>query len=229
MIRVKGFVCAVVLCVAVAAIAGEGWELRKNSNGIRCYTRPVKGSSLDQFRGESVVNARFELVAEVIRDAANYTNWMHECKEIKVLKDLGKNDQMIVYYVNDSQWPVADRDVVVRTRSRGNPKTGEYTIIIESFDYQAMPAREGRVRMPRMRAVFVARYIDENSTGVGFNILADPGGTVPAPLVNAFTKDHPYKTILGLRRMVKLDKYRQRVEGSRYRQFVEEVLALRGN
>ena len=54
--------------ISMALFAESGWKRVKNSNGIQVYTRSVAGSDLDEFKGITVVDARIEVIGEVIRD-----------------------------------------------------------------------------------------------------------------------------------------------------------------
>jgi hypothetical protein len=198
--------CLLLVSIGASEITAQSdWTLRKNADGIACYTKPQEGLDLDQFKGVGIVNARLETIASIFRDVPSYTQWMFNCREIKTLKDMG-NDNLIVYYVNRSPWPVADRDAVVKTRVYQDHKNASGVVVIESTNYN-YPSPSGRVRMPYLKALFILQYVDREHTRVIFDIKANPGGNIPATLVNAFTKDHPYHTIQGLRKMAAMQKY----------------------
>lgn len=202
------------------------WTLRKNADGIACYTKPQEGLDLEQFKGIGMVNARLETIASIFRDVPSYTQWMFNCREIKTLKDMG-NDNLIVYYVNRSPWPVSDRDAVVKSRVYQDQKNGTGVVVIESTDYN-YPSPSGRVRMPYLKALFILQYVDREHTRVIFDIKANPGGNLPATLVNAFTKDHPYHTIQGLRKMAAMPKYVEMGKTSKEFEFAEKLFRERG-
>lgn len=219
--------CCIFVGLITNNISAQGdWTLRKTTDGIACYTKPQEGSDLDQFKGVGIVNARLETVAAIFRDVPSYTQWMYNCREIKTLKDMG-NDNLIVYYVNRSPWPVADRDAVVKTHVYQDHKNGTGVVVIESTDYN-YPAQSGRVRMPYLKALFVLQYVDREHTRVIFDIKANPGGNIPAALVNAFTKDHPYHTIQGLRKMATMSKYVELGKNSKEFEFAEKLFQERG-
>ncbi len=219
--------CAVLIGIGAASLQAQGdWQLRKNADGIACYTKPQEGLSLDQFKGVGIVNAKLETVASIFRDVPSYTQWMYNCSEIKTLQDNG-NDRLIVYYVNRSPWPVADRDAVVRSSVTQDEKSGSGSVVIESIQH-SYAGKGGRVRMPSLKAHFILQYIDREHTRVIFDIKANPGGSIPATLVNAFTKDHPYHTIRGLRKMAAMQKYVTMGETAKERALAEKLFQQRG-
>jgi hypothetical protein len=61
---------AAVLTVFIAVILhAEGpWELAKDSEGIKVYTRSVPGSSANEFKGIAEVDAPIEVIVEVFKD-----------------------------------------------------------------------------------------------------------------------------------------------------------------
>ncbi len=219
--------CAVLAVLGTSALDAQSeWTLRKNADGIACYTKPQEGLELDQFKGVGIVKARIETVASVFRDVPAYTQWMFNCREIRTLRDLG-NDNLIVYYVNKSPWPVADRDAVVKSSVTQNEKAGNGVVIIESTPSNH-PSPSGRVRMPSLRALFILQYVDRETTRVIFDIKANPGGNVPATLVNAFTRDHPYHTIRGLRKMAAMTKYQEMGKTAKEKELGDRLFQARG-
>jgi len=219
--------CAMLVAMGASSLEAQGeWQLRKNADGIACYTKPQEGLELDQFKGVGMVNARLETVASIFRDVPSYTRWMFNCREIRTLQDNG-NDRLIVYYVNRSPWPVADRDAVVRSSVTQSEKTGSGVVLIESIQHPH-PATGGRVRMPSLKALFILQYVDREHTRVIFDIKANPGGNVPASLVNAFTRDHPYHTIQGLRKMAAMQKYVAMGDTAKEKALAEKLFQQRG-
>ena len=219
--------CALLVALGTSALDAAGeWTLRKNADGIACYTKSQEGLELDQFKGVGVINARLENVASVFRDVPSYTQWMFNCREIRTLQDTG-NDRLIVYYVNRSPWPVADRDAVIRSSVSQNEKNGTGIVLIESIQH-GHPSPGGRVRMPFLRALFILEYVDREHTRVIFDIKANPGGSIPAALVNTFTRDHPYHTIMGLRRVVAQPKYAELGKTAKERELAEKLFAKKG-
>jgi hypothetical protein len=112
--------CGLGLCVwlsvwASAASAG-GWEELLREDGVVVSGREVEGRSLPTFRGQGVVEGHLLEVLAVLSDTPRNAEWMHQCQESRMLKQISEFER-IIYNRTTAPWPVADRDVVLRSRA----------------------------------------------------------------------------------------------------------------
>lgn len=206
----KRKVLAIVLITASlifpGTILGEAWKLHKTKNSIQSFTRKVKGSPFYECMGVTVLNAKIELVAEIIRDIETYPRWFANCKEIRMLKKLSP-DNMFIYFVYDAPWPVKDRDVVVKTRASRFWEQGYALIYVEPHLTYNYPVSDKYVRISRIKIFFKLEYLAREKTKVTLIFKVDPAGHVPATLANFVTKAHPYKTLTGMKKLLKDPRY----------------------
>jgi hypothetical protein len=106
-------------------------------------------------------------------------------------------------------WPFYDRDLVSKVDLMIDRQTGSLLINIHSISSDFETGDRGVVRAPFTVAKWVLTAKGENKTEVLYQVLADPGVYIPAFLVNMFSKGMGVKTIQGLRKIVKRDKYRK--------------------
>ncbi|MEZ4924256.1 MAG: START domain-containing protein [Crocinitomicaceae bacterium] len=188
-------VAAIVFLLAFNSY-GADWVLDKNKDGIKVYTREIPGSDFKEYKGVAFVNASRERVAEVVLRISDYINWFPDCMESKRLKVISPTE-LIVYYVIDSPWPIKDRDAVVRMNIKD--LADKQTILI---DFEAATGFkdevDGIVRVPKSSGYW--KFI---SSGEGTKVIyqnhADPGGSVPAWVVNMFVVDAPFETLSAIR------------------------------
>lgn len=205
------FVSISILILAVVLFstlfAAAKWEKVKSGSGVTVYTRDVAGSDMDEFKGVIVLNTHPAVFFAILQDIPNQVKWMHNCIESKLIEKKGDFFQ-VVYNVTDTPWPVTDRDVVVQSRVKLNQPKGTAIVKLKSVSDSRCPAKGGRVRMKSLVGSYQLYYLGKNKTKIVYSINANPGGSIPASLANMTSKDIPYNTLLGLRKMAKLSKYK---------------------
>jgi len=190
--------------------AEASWKKIGESNGIVGYTRPTPKSSVDQMKGIGIVDASVAAVEALIRDVPSQTEYMYKCKEASVVNipELkGSADSVYVYNVTAMPYPVKDRDAVVRADYTIDKATGTLYMHLDGIksDYKL---DKNKVRMPYVNVDYVLVPKGPDKTEVTYTALADPGGNLPAFLVNLLTKNLSIETIASIREMVKKDKYK---------------------
>ncbi len=194
----------VIVCfVSFSLFAAGDWEKEFTKDGITVYTRPVEGSSLKEFKGEGIINAPLEVCRNVIDDTENHTKWRPDCIESKFLKAEGSD--LFSYSETKAPWPVSNRDVIVKTQVTETKDKVVYDF--SAADRQdLMPLKNGVVRMTKLTGMWIL-VRKGNETQVTYQAKVDPGGSIPSWLANKTSIDQPYKSLLGLKEMVKDPKY----------------------
>lgn len=192
-----------IAAVLFALGAGAGaatetpWNLAKEAEGIRIFTRPVANSPLKEFRGEIELAVSPDKVVEVLRDANAFRKWMPDVVESKLLAST-PNDQYH-YLENATPWPVSHRDGVYHfTYSKGKGSNPDAVVVKVEAAPQYVPAKDGKVRIPKSDGYW---FIEPTgtTTKVTYQIHADPGGSIPNWMANATVVDTPLKTLKSLR------------------------------
>ncbi|MCG8432457.1 MAG: START domain-containing protein, partial [Gammaproteobacteria bacterium] len=95
-----------------AAAEEDGWELKRDREGIQVYTRDVEGSPYDEVRTVTIADdVRLTSFVALIADAEACPDWADRCAESYVV-DQVSDTEVYVYTHNDMPFPVRDRDVV---------------------------------------------------------------------------------------------------------------------
>lgn len=208
------------LCTDVAA---SEWELYDEKDGIQLYRKTVKESKFDEFRGIAIVETRLEVIGMVLRDIPAYTRWMSNCKHSELIEQFDENN-MIAYHVQNSPWPVLDRDVVLRANTTIDWESGMFMVELQSIEDTRVPPRNDRVRMAKMIGTWLVEYVDREHTRVTYSFAFDPAGSLPAGLVNDRAKNTPYKTLLGLKEIVKDPAYIEAADTSQDKMILEQYI-----
>ncbi len=212
----KSFLWICVLA-SLCAFCGTGyagdkfkWKTIKDKDGIVVSTRKVEGSKFNMYKATTTISQPQEVLFEVLLDVSGYAKWMPDVQEAKIIKMLD-NDRIkgnvVIHVVFDSMWPVKNREVVVKALSDIDWDKGRVVIKLNETLKYKVPLRKGRRLVEDFYAVFEFQYIDREHTKVTYIFHADPGGVVPAGLVQIQTARIPYKTLKSLAKIAKKPTY----------------------
>ena len=197
--------CMVLLVLFPVAILGQaGWKLKREKNGISIYVREQADSPLKEYRARAVLAHPIQQVSEFHSDLERHPEWVFRCTGLAIIE--GKGEQKVRYHTTyDIPWPMKDRDLTVEaviTHHAGGKKIESLTEDI-MLDY---PVEKGVIRMPAYLEWVILEEIDSMNTLFIAEGYADPGGTVPAWLVNMFLVDGIYDSVIKTREILNNNK-----------------------
>jgi hypothetical protein len=184
------------------------WELTKEHKvkGVKVYTRYIKGSKAKEFKGVVEIKSTLNDFVTLLRDTENMSNWLTNTKKLTLLKRV--NDREIyLYFVNSSPWPTKDRDVIVHIKGKQNPKTLTYYMSMTGLP-NYFPKVKGVVRAPYLKGAWIAEPIKNGRLRITYRSHFEPGGYVPHVLVNWFSENMPYMSLLNILEEIKKKKYK---------------------
>ena len=205
----KQILCALILCISAASTASNGnetWEMRLFKDDIRIYSRSRPDSPIDELKGECVLDAALEVVAQVMLDVPSYPQWVADCVDARKFNCTDSTTCML-YMTLGLPWPVRDRDVVLQSSTDMKLATGRIIGTVRALSDEIVPKHKKRVRITSMRGTWIFERISPKETMVTFILWADPAGYIPSFIVNAVSIDIPYRTLKGLQSMVKKEEY----------------------
>lgn len=208
-----GTLCGVLLLFSIAgASAGnsakEGqWELIKSKNGINTYKMRHAGTEVCTFKGVGFVDAKIEVLGEIMRDIQAYPEWMAKFKKATILKTIDR-DTYIFHAVIKTPFPYKNRDIVIENKTTYNFNNGSGFITFRSTRNYNFPAQNNCLRLTELEGQFYFEYFGRNKTRVTYQYQSNPGGYIPVGLANEIEiKNYPAITISGLRKMATKGKY----------------------
>ncbi len=196
----KNLTLLLLCCLTFSSfILDPGWELQKNENGIKVFTRDKEGSPLKEYKASVIIKASMEEILTVIKDVPGYVNWQNPCKEAKVVESISENE-FISYTLNEAPWPISDRDCVVRsTFFYDSDEAVRMTLVAISEGLVGQV--DGVVRITNMTGQW---WFTQKPDGIEviMQIHADPAGSIPKWLANSSVVDSPFKTLTNLKEMM---------------------------
>ncbi len=209
------------ISVAVASTKTGNWQLVKNKDGIKIFTRAVKGSDYKAFRGVVKIQASFDNLLAIMADTRTNCQWMHQCGKPTVLRQVSFTERYI-YQVNYLPAPLWNRDIIMHSIARANKRGDVVTIDLKAVpnycDYRKLracrklsqrKAGERYVRIKQARGYFKLRKLSNALVEVTWQMHADPGGELYGWMANLNLVEIPFSTLKGLKNFVKKRKHKR--------------------
>ncbi|MDO6430827.1 START domain-containing protein [Flavitalea sp. BT771] len=179
----------------------ENWKLKSNKDDIAIYTRDVPNS---RFKGIKVVcelNATLSQLVAVVMDVNTAVEWVYSTRSAVVLKQVSPSE---LYYYSEVNvpWPASNRDFIARLSVSQDAHTKVVTVLGPVFpDY--IPEKKDIVRVRRSEGKWIISPVGKDRVRVEYTLNMDPGGNIPAWLVNMFATKGPYESFRKLKVQLK--------------------------
>ncbi len=183
----------------LADSAEGGWAIERDEQGVRLERRSEEGPG-PRFRATAEFDAGIFEVMAVLADDERRTEWMPRCIESKALEVTPKS--RVLYTRTEGDWPVSDRDAVVRSQVRITPAGDRAEITLEAIEWPAVPPIDGAVRMPELSGGYVLTALGEDRTQVLYQVSVDLGGSVPGFVLEFVREQMPFDNLIALREQV---------------------------
>ncbi len=198
----------IVLLFSISIGFGQSeWELKKDKDGIKVYTREVEGSSLKAFKAITVMDGKLSSFVAVLKDVKSYSELFGDMTEAEIIE---MQDTFQVHSsVSGAPWPVSDRyGVYSNTYSQ---RYDHKTVTVKVNALQGYIAdKEDKVRITEAEGQWIFHPVEYNKVEVTFEMHVDPGGNIPKWVLNMFLVDTPYNDLKTLRERVKLPQYQNK-------------------
>lgn len=188
-----------------AADVENQWKPAKDKDGIQVYTRPVKGFDFREYRGVTLIKTSVSSLVALVDDITVCSSWIPTCKEGRLLKRLNARETY-TYTMNHAPWPVKDRDAIVHNRVSQDPKTKAVTIAMTGKPGY-IPREHHFIRVEYLKGFWKFIPKSDGYVQVIYQVLNNPGGGLPAWLVNAAVVSQPFDTLFNMKKKVMEEKY----------------------
>jgi hypothetical protein len=182
-------------------VYGQDCTLRKSKEGIAVYTCDVKDSKFKSIRVElTLENTSAEKLMKVLLDIENYVQWQYKMVAAKVLERI--SDREFIYRtIVDAPWPADNRELIMHMKMEYDAAAQILLINVKnaSYDY---PAEKGVVRVPFSEASWKVTT-ENNDLKIIYLLRVDPGGSIPAWVINMGIADGPYHSFNHLKERIR--------------------------
>ena len=190
------FLIVTFFSLAIFVRAQGDWKLERDKEGIKIYSRGKTDSKIKSLKAVCTVKSTLAQMTAVLLDIKNQDEWFYHTTS-SVLKVVSPAE---LYYYAELNFPMpfSNRDFVEHITVFQNPATRVLTMTVQNIpDY--IPPKKGIVRVERSQCKWVVTPIDQDSLLLEFTLFSDPGGSIPAWLVNMMSFYVPFETFKKLR------------------------------
>lgn len=197
-------------CFALAALcipchllfAQSPWELKKDKDSIRVYSRTVKDSKFNDLKGTFNLRGDFLQLCSILEDVNNYKSWVYSTKSSMLIEKKAAGN--LIYYCEISApWPISNRDFYSNIKIWCDSATGQLHISSRnvSGDY---PVKNHLVRIPYLKADWSVTKLSPGWLHIEYTLGWDPGGSIPAWVANMFSTAGPFESFSELKKKMAL-------------------------
>ncbi len=208
MLTIRKFALALLLLSSASLLKAQPpktWKLHSEKDGVKIFTQPVSNSAFKAVRAVGTIETSLSKLSYVLMDVKTTKEWVYGTEVCTLLKQMSPGD-LIYYSEVDLPWPASNRDFIIRITLTQDPLTKVVTIKAENKP-QYVPEKKGVVRIQRSSGLWHLTPMDNGLVKVEYTLQVDPGGMIPAWLVNMVASTGPYQSFIGLRKQVKKEKY----------------------
>jgi ribosome-associated toxin RatA of RatAB toxin-antitoxin module len=200
------FFSFIALLLVFSAGRGQGdWKLKTDKDGIRTWSKKLDDSKINAVKVESVFPASLAQFVAVIVDVRSYDSWIYNSKSTSIVKQVSPAE---LYYYSEVAfpWPTSNRDFVSHVVIRQDPRTK--VVSVDANNVTGFVAVKANiVRITRSTAKWTITPLSKDQVKVEYILQVDPGGDLPAWLINPFASKGVVETFKNLRTQLKRSEY----------------------
>lgn len=170
----------------------DDWKLVREDEGINVFSRIGENSSIKEIRITCSVRSSMEHMESFLSEVPKYADWVYKCDTSVLLSRISSKE--IIYYITlNFPFPMTDRDLVIHSahsidslgvyRSHSAAST-EYSS--ESSDF---------IRISQFESTWEISPQSDGTLYIDYFAHSDPGGDLPAWLINMAIDQGPYHTM----------------------------------
>jgi hypothetical protein len=191
------FLLTILLCLVFMSFSDseKPWIKETEKNGVTVFLRDYEGSQLKEFKAQTRVKAPLKMVVALILDFNSYPKWVFSNYNTFLIENKHNKDY-IYYTIIKSPEPTKDRDLIALLKIV--EQTDSKCIIKSSCLPKYINEKPNIVRVKVFTGLWELTKISENETLVTTQCHTEPGGTVPAWIMNYMITTGPYKTLFNM-------------------------------
>ena len=177
------------------------WKLTKDKDGIRVFESETPRSNFKSIKVECTLAGTYDKLISVLSNVEHHKDWVYNNKTAYIIKRITPYD--FYYYTETSiPWPMSNRDDVVHLKIMRD-SLPRFLRITANGESNIIPEKSGKVRVVYTSITWYVTMPTPRSVSIVYTFQADPGGNLPAWLVNSFADKGPYESFKKLAEIMK--------------------------
>ncbi|PWD98164.1 START domain-containing protein [Marinilabilia rubra] len=180
----------------------DDWQLRKNENGIKVYTRKKADAGIYMYKVVTHISVKPETVYRQVVDFNENLKHMELVDSLRFL-DHQKDKRYTNYMHFNMPWPVKNREMVMDMQVTKDQKG----IYLESNDLPEYLSRNSEIVLIEdfQEKWTIKEGVSPDESRIIVIGWVDPGGSIPLWVVNMFSAQTPFRFISGIIEEVRKD------------------------
>ncbi len=194
------------LCAAGFCGAQHSWKLKSESDGIKIFMAPVATSRVKALKVECSFNATTAQLVAVILDLNACSEWVYHTKSAVLLKKVSPAE--LYYYSEvDIPWPASNRDFIAHLMVSQDKKSKVVTVDAPCLP-DWVPEKKDIVRIRQSLGRWTIVPVNKTQVKIEYVLVVDPGGSIPAWIVNMFAAKGPMESFKKLKLQLQKPAYK---------------------
>jgi hypothetical protein len=184
------------------AFTQNNWELEKEKDGIKIWTRKRDNSKLKEYKGVMVIQTSVDKLLAVFKNIKNHEKFFYKCKQGSVSLVKKSSDNEFYTYMVLQAPIVKNRDAVTHFLFNSPNADGSVVLSLEAKP-NLVPYKPDCVRVPEMKGYWKFTPKSDSTVEVIHQAYSSPGSGVPESLANLASVDAPYSMLVSLKNLIK--------------------------
>jgi len=181
------------------------WALKKDKDGIKVYTGKAADSKFNMIRVSCKLNGSLSSLASILLQPEIQPEWVIATKTTKLVKRLA-NNHIYYYTIASIPWPLSNRDLIIDLWIQQDSLTKKMIIHANTID-KIIPPIAGLERVLFSQATWEVIPIAVNQIQVEYILKINPGGGIPAWVVNMFITKGPFESFYNLSKIIQEKRF----------------------
>ena len=185
----------------MTASAQYKWKLSKDKDGIKVFLADNPKSKFKNIKVECTLQGTLDRLISILTNVDHLKDWVYNTKTSYLIKKITPYD---LYYYSETSipWPMSNRDAVVHLRITRD-SLQRFMRVSAISEPLFIPERNDKVRIPRSNVNWYVTMPSKNTLSITYTFEADPGGNLPAWVVNSYADKAPYESFKNLSELLR--------------------------
>jgi hypothetical protein len=182
--------------------AQSEWKLYKSDSDNKVWLKDIKGSSLKQFKLQTIIKENLSTLYKIMKDVENMNVWYDKVKNVKLLNKISDNEAIYLLEY-DLPFPFEDRITTIKGSILYDKINGLIKVSTAYYPYAIPQEKAHLLVINKISSSWEIRKISESNASIIHSGYMDPGGNIPEWLINEGVTSGPLKTLEKLRKHAK--------------------------
>lgn len=187
------------LMSALFFVSDNKWDLAKDKNGIKVYTRKKTGRDYKEFKAVTNYKCTKDKIQAEFVNIESMSQWYDMVEKVELLKKLSESEAIYKLYFDFPSF-TTDRYSTVKAGLSRDKVTGDISVYSKYIEFQHKKEAD-RILIKDIQTSWTIKGPD-NNLSIEHQGYLDPSGSIPMWIFNSGLSDGPYKTLLNLKKRV---------------------------